>query len=143
MHWALRFCNAGRPNILLGIMPAKRVAVEAAQRALALFRDNYIRVSILFMSLDGAQAKHVAVEAAQRALALFRDNFIWVSTLFMSLDGAQAKHVAVEAAQRALALFQCLGNLHCFSPTSSAPHLRHRFARLLAAQLRDRSAPHE
>ena len=48
--------------------------------------------------------------------------------------------MAVEAAQRALALFQCLGNLHCFSPTSSAPHLRHRFARLLAAQLRGRGA---
>ena len=167
------FCNAGRPNTLLDIMPAKHVAVEAAQRALALFRDNLIRVldpiavqakhvaveaaqgalalfrdnhiraSTMFMSLDGAQVKHMAVEAAQGALALFRDNHIRASTLFMSLDGAQAKHVAVEAAQRALALFQCLGNLHCFSPSSSAPHLRHRFARLLAAQLRARGAPQE
>ncbi|KAK9843504.1 hypothetical protein WJX81_006292 [Elliptochloris bilobata] len=49
---------------------------------------------------------------------------------------SRARHVAVEAGQRALALFQALGNLHCFSPTSSAPRLRHRFVRLLAQQLR-------
>lgn len=41
----------------------------------------------------------------------------------------------MEAMQRALALFQALGNLHCFSPTSSVPELRHRFVRLLAAEL--------
>ena len=44
--------------------------------------------------------------------------------------------MAVEAAQRALALFQAWGNLHCFAPATSAPGLRHRFARLLAAELR-------
>ena len=69
-------------------------------------------------------------------------NLQCVSRCNLSVDGVQAKHVAVEAAQRALALFQALGNLHCFSPTSSPPRLRHRFARLLAAQLRGMGAPH-